>query len=350
MGTSTDSTPVVVGSGLAGLTVARALAPERCILVTPDDLTAGAASMWAQGGIAAAIGEDDSPELHAVDTRRAGADLGDAGTIARITAAAPDVVRRLHALGVPFDLAADQALDLALEGGHSRRRIAHAGDRSGAAITRTVAGHVATLDSVEIHTGLHARRLVTDSAGKIAGLVLRAASGAEVTIDTDRIVLATGGLGGLFAHTTNPRTALGQGIAMASRVGARTDDLHFVQFHPTALDVGLDPMPLLTEALRGRSRRAARRRCALRRRAAAARRGRGRGLGAGPVRSACGAGRARRARRPDPLPGGGRPGVRSGPGSCLRPPARRTRRALRDGRCHRRRTVAHQRPRPLGGR
>ncbi|MBO1768410.1 FAD-binding protein [Allobranchiibius sp. GilTou38] len=251
MGTSTDSRPVVVGSGLAGLTVARALAPERCILVTPDDLTAGAASMWAQGGIAAAIGEDDSPELHAVDTRRAGADLGDAGTIARITAAAPDVVRRLRALGVPFDLAADQALDLALEGGHSRRRIAHAGDRSGAAITRTVAGHVATLDSVEIRTGLHARGLVTDGAGKIAGLALGAASGAAVTIDTDRIVLATGGLGGLFAHTTNPRTALGQGIAMASRVGARTDDLHFVQFHPTALDVGLDPMPLLTEALRG---------------------------------------------------------------------------------------------------
>ncbi|MBO1754710.1 L-aspartate oxidase [Allobranchiibius sp. CTAmp26] len=247
----TKSTPVVVGSGLAGLTVARALAPQRCILVTPDDLTGGAASMWAQGGIAAAIGDDDSPELHAVDTRRAGADLGDTDTIARMTAAAPDVVRRLHALGVPFDVSAGQALDLALEGGHSRRRIAHAGDRSGAAITRTVAEHVATLDSVEVRTGLNARRLVLDADGRIAGLVLRDASGTEEGIDTDRVVLATGGLGGLFAHTTNPRTALGEGIAMAARVGARTDDLHFVQFHPTALDVGLDPMPLLTEALRG---------------------------------------------------------------------------------------------------
>ena len=249
--TSTKSTPVIVGSGLAGLTVARALAPQHCILVTPDGLTGGAASMWAQGGIAAAVGDDDSPALHAVDTRRAGADLGDAGTIARMTAAAPDVVRRLHALGVPFDVTPDHALDLALEGGHSRRRIAHAGDRSGAAITRTVAEHVASLDSIEIRTGLQARRLVLDHNGRIAGLGLQDASGAEVEIDTDRVVLATGGLGGLFAHTTNPRTALGQGVAMAARVGARTDELHFVQFHPTALDVGLDPMPLLTEALRG---------------------------------------------------------------------------------------------------
>ena len=251
MTTPARSTPVVVGSGLAGLTVARALAPQHCILITPDALTDGAASMWAQGGIAAAIGHDDSPELHAIDTRRAGADLGDDGTIARMTAAAPDVVRRLRSLGVPFDIAADDALDLALEGGHSRRRIAHAGDRSGAAITRTVAEHVRSLGSVEIRTGLQAHGLATDTAGRIAGLVLRDGDGAQTRIDTDRVVLATGGLGGLFAHTTNPRTALGQGVAMAARAGARTDDLHFVQFHPTALDVGLDPMPLLTEALRG---------------------------------------------------------------------------------------------------
>lgn len=245
------SVPVIVGSGLAGLTVARALSPQPCILLTAAELTAGAASRWAQGGIAAALGADDSPALHAADTRRAGANIGDDHAIARITGAAPDVVRRMQQQGVPFDLDPSGALDLALEGGHSRHRIAHAGDRSGAAITSAVAHHVADLDSVDIREGHRARELVLDDAGRVAGLIAVSPTGDLIEVPTNRVVLATGGLGGLFAHTTNPRTALGGGIAIASRAGARTDDLHFVQFHPTALDVGLDPMPLLTEALRG---------------------------------------------------------------------------------------------------
>lgn len=246
------SVPVIVGSGLAGLTVAGALAPKPCILITAAELTGGAASMWAQGGIAAALGADDSPALHAADTATAGAYLGDAQAINRITTAAPDVVRHLLALGVPFDIrSGDGALDLALEGGHCRKRIAHAGDRSGAAITSTVAQHIAALGSVEVRAGYRARRLLLDAHGQVSGLIVEDAAGAVTEIHTDRVVLATGGLGGLFAHTTNPRTALGQGVAIAARAGARTDDLHFVQFHPTALDVGLDPMPLLTEALRG---------------------------------------------------------------------------------------------------
>lgn len=244
-------TPVIVGSGLAGLTVARALFPEPCIVITPAEVTGGAASMWAQGGIAAAIGADDSPTLHAADTRRAGAFVGDDAAIERITAAAPEVIRHLQALGVPFDLGADGTLDLALEGGHSRSRIAHAGDRSGAAITGTVGAHVTALDSVDVREGLLARELVLDDGGRVAGLLVQNGAGELNDIATDRVVLATGGLGGLFAQTTNPRTALGEGIAIAARAGARADDLHFVQFHPTALDVGLDPMPLLTEALRG---------------------------------------------------------------------------------------------------
>lgn len=251
MTTPSTRTPVIVGSGLAGLTVARALAPQPCILLTPVELTGGAASKWAQGGIAAALSADDSPALHAEDTRRAGADIGDVSAITRITAAAPEVVRRMQALGVPFDIDTSGALDLALEGGHSRNRVAHAGDRSGAAITSTVARHVSGLGSVDIREGHLARELVLDSAGRVAGLIAVTPSGERIELCTDRVVLATGGLGGLFAHTTNPRAALGQGIAIAARAGARTDDLHFVQFHPTALDVGLDPMPLLTEALRG---------------------------------------------------------------------------------------------------
>lgn len=243
--------PIIVGSGLAGLTVAKALSPASCILITPAEITVGAASMWAQGGIAAALGDDDSPALHAADTRTAGAGIGDVAAIERITAAAPDAIRHLQALGVPFDLAGDHSLDLALEGGHSRNRVAHAGDRSGAAITTTVQAHVTALNSVDVREGHVARELILDHDGYVAGLIVQNPAGRLIELHTDRVVLATGGLGGLFAHTTNPRTALGQGLAIAARAGARTDDLHFVQFHPTALDVGLDPMPLLTEALRG---------------------------------------------------------------------------------------------------
>ncbi len=248
---SRDRVPVVVGSGLAGLTVARALAPRACILVTSGHLTEGAASMLAQGGVAAAVALGDSPALHAEDTWRAGAFAGDRSTIDRVTGAAPTVVDRLVRLGVPFDRTAAGALDLGLEGGHSRHRIVHAGDHSGATVTASVAAHIAGVPSVEVLAGHEAVRLVLDGAGRVAGIAVRSGDGAERTIETDRVVLATGGLGGLFPHTTNPRTALGQGVAMAARAGARTDDLHLVQFHPTGLDVGRDPMPLLTEALRG---------------------------------------------------------------------------------------------------
>ncbi len=243
--------PVIIGSGLAGLTTALALAPRDCLLITPGELTSGAASMWAQGGIAAAMRTDDSPALHAEDTLRAGAYAGDPAAVGRITEAAPDVVRQLDALGVPFDRTAAGTLDLALEGGHSRHRVAHAGDHSGAAITSVVAHVVARARHVEVLEGHSATRLLTDEDGRIHGVLVRDEHGAEHRIDTDVVVLATGGMGGLFAHTTNPTTSRGQGVAMAARVGARTDDLHLVQFHPTPLDVGRDPMPLLTEALRG---------------------------------------------------------------------------------------------------
>jgi L-aspartate oxidase len=251
MSSATGAVPVIVGSGLAGLTVARALAPEPCILVTPGELTENAASMLAQGGVAAAVALGDSPALHAEDTWRAGAFAGDRSTIGRITEAAPGVVDRLVALGVPFDRTAGGALDLGLEGGHSRHRIVHAGDHSGATVTATVATHVAQLSSVRVLSRHEAVRLVLGARGAVAGVVVRSSDGTEHTIATDRVVLATGGLGGLFPHTTNPRSALGQGVAMAARAGARTDDLHLVQFHPTGLDVGRDPMPLITEALRG---------------------------------------------------------------------------------------------------
>lgn len=241
---------VVVGSGLAGLTCAWA-ATEPCVLVTAESLTSGAASMWAQGGIAAALAPDDSTQDHADDTWRAGAFAGDRAVIDRITTAAPEVVQLLTELEVPFDRAPDGSLDLALEGGHSRPRVAHAGDHSGAAITACMASAVLHSPTIEVRENHSVVQLLVDQVGTVRGVVIRRADGTEETIETDRVVLATGGLGGLWAQTTNPRTALGQGVALAARVGARTDDLHLVQFHPTGLDVPRDPMPLLTEALRG---------------------------------------------------------------------------------------------------
>ena len=241
---------VIVGSGLAGLTCAWA-ATEPCILVTAASLTSGAASMWAQGGVAAALAPNDSTQDHADDTWRAGAFAGDRAVIDRITAAAPQVVRLLTELEVPFDRAADGSLDLALEGGHSRPRVAHAGDHSGAAITACMASAVLHSPTVDVRENHSLVELLTDAHGRVRGVIVRREDGTAETIETERVVLATGGLGGLWSHTTNPTTALGQGVAMAARIGARTDDLHLVQFHPTALDVRRDPLPLLTEALRG---------------------------------------------------------------------------------------------------
>lgn len=245
------SAVVIVGSGLAGLTTAWALAPQPCVLITSGLLTGGAASMWAQGGVAAALGSDDRPALHAQDTFVAGARYGDRHVIDRVTTAAPDVVRELARLGVPFDRTPSGDFDLALEGGHGRHRVAHAGDHSGATITSVMAALVATLPSVTVREFNTAVALTTNT-GHIDGIDIRdERTGLVEHLPTERVVLATGGVGGLYAHTTNPITATGRGVALAARIGARTDDLHLVQFHPTALDVGADPMPLLTEALRG---------------------------------------------------------------------------------------------------
>jgi L-aspartate oxidase len=245
-----DDTPVIVGGGLAGLMTALCLAPQKVILIAKAPLAESAASAWAQGGIAAAVGEDDTPSLHAADTLEAGDGLSDPAVSRRITEAAPAAVTHLQRLGVPFDLDGHGRLSLGLEAAHSRRRIAHVtGDGTGAAIMRAVVAAVRKAPSITLIEGLEARRLVV-SDGRIAGLLVAGPSGARL-LSARRVMLATGGLGGLFAHTTNPLGAIGQGIALAARAGAALVDMEFVQFHPTALDVGLDPMPLVSEAVRG---------------------------------------------------------------------------------------------------
>jgi L-aspartate oxidase len=242
--------PVIIGGGLAGVVTALALAPRPVILLAKAPLTEAAASAWAQGGVAAAMGEDDRPDLHAADTVAAGGGLVDPDVAARIAAAGADAIADLERQGVAFDRDAAGRLMLGLEAAHGRRRIVHvAGDGTGAAIMRVLAAAVRATPSITLIEGLEARRLLVDDRG-VAG-VLAAGPCNACLLPSRQVVLATGGLGGLFGHTTNPLGAIGHGLALAARAGAALVDMEFVQFHPTALDVGLDPMPLVSEAVRG---------------------------------------------------------------------------------------------------
>lgn len=242
--------PVVIGGGLAGLMTALHLAPEPVIVLAKTPLTAGAASAWAQGGIAAALGPDDDPTLHVADTLASGDGLCNPHAVERITNAAPGVVEDLARRGAVFDRSAEGRWKLGLEAAHGRRRIVHArGDGTGREIMRALTAAVRRTPSITVLEGMEARRLIFDD-GKLAA-VLAHARGRPLLLPTSRVIIATGGIGGLYRHTTNPLGALGHGLALAARAGAALADMEFVQFHPTALDVGRDPMPLVSEAVRG---------------------------------------------------------------------------------------------------
>ncbi|HSI39401.1 MAG TPA: L-aspartate oxidase [Xanthobacteraceae bacterium] len=243
---------IVIGGGVAGLATALRLAPLPVTLIAKADLGLQAATMWAQGGLAAALGPDDSPALHAQDTLKAGAGLSDEGATARITAAAPACIAWLERLGTPFDRNSDGSLALGLEAAHSRRRIAHAGgDASGRAVLETLAAAVRAAPSITLREGLRAEALLRSVAGTVIGVACVSPTGERVDLTGRAVVLATGGLGGLYASTTNPLGAVGSGLGLAARAGAVLRDMEFVQFHPTAIVCGADPMPLATEALRG---------------------------------------------------------------------------------------------------
>ncbi|MGO4723411.1 L-aspartate oxidase [Inquilinus sp. 2KB_23] len=240
---------VVIGAGIAGLATALKLAPLPVLLLSAAPIGAEAATGWAQGGIAAALGPDDDPALHAADTLAAAAGLGDPEVAKRVTEAAPGCIAWLDGLGTPFDRTETGGFALGLEAAHGRRRIVHVGgDGTGAAVLRTLIRAAETAPWITIR---HARAtaLLRDEFG-ITGARVQA-DGAPAAIPVRAVVLATGGVGGLYAHTTNPLGATGAGLALAARVGAVLRDLEFVQFHPTAIAVGRDPMPLATEALRG---------------------------------------------------------------------------------------------------
>jgi L-aspartate oxidase len=242
--------PIIIGAGLAGLLTALHLSPQPVVVLAKAPLASGAASGWAQGGIAAAVGADDDPALHAADTVAAGAGLCDVVMVERITNAAPEAVDDLVRRGVAFDRSADGRYKLGLEAAHGRRRIVHArGDSTGREIMRALITSVRRTPSITVLEGVEARRLMM-ADGRLAGVLAQAKSG-PVLLRSSRVVIATGGIGGLYRHTTNPLGAIGQGLALAARAGAVLRDMEFVQFHPTALDVGRDPMPLVSEAVRG---------------------------------------------------------------------------------------------------
>ncbi|MDX3850903.1 L-aspartate oxidase [Streptomyces sp. AK02-01A] len=258
-GWAVDADVVVVGSGVAGLTTALrcTAAGLRTVVVTKARLDDGS-TRWAQGGIAAALGEGDTPEQHLDDTLVAGASLCDEEAVRTLVTEGPAAVRRLIGTGAHFDTAATGELQLTREGGHHRRRIAHAGgDATGAEVSRALVEAVrhAALSTVENALVLD---LLTDEHGRTSGVTLHVMGEGQHdgvgAVHAPAVVLATGGMGQVFSATTNPAVSTGDGVALAMRAGAEVSDLEFVQFHPTVLFLGAGSegqQPLVSEAVRG---------------------------------------------------------------------------------------------------
>jgi L-aspartate oxidase len=237
---------VVVGSGLAGMFTALRVAAERDVLLVTKGVLGGGSTAWAQGGIAAAVGPGDTVEAHAADTLAAGAGLSDAVAARIVCADAPATVADLAALGVRFDRSRGD-LALAREGAHSLPRVVHAGgDATGRHVAEALAARVRGHDRITVLEGTRVDDLITTDAG-VTGVMV---TGGQV-VPADGVVLATGGAGHLFSRTTNPPGATADGPALARRAGAALADMEMVQFHPTALAVGPNPLALVSEAVRG---------------------------------------------------------------------------------------------------
>jgi L-aspartate oxidase len=244
---------LVVGSGVAGLSAAVRAAEVHGLSVgvlTKGEL-AQSTTRWAQGGVAAALdGDPDSTDLHLADTLAAGAGLCDPEAVRVLVDEGPPRVHELIALGAIFDRDAHGNLEKAREGGHSLARVVHAGGAAtGAEVERALVAAVHRTATVVLEGWFAADLVVVD--GRCGGVTAIAPDGTEQTVRARHVLLATGGAGQLFAVTTNPVEATGDGVAMALRAGVAVADVEFVQFHPTALHAAEMPRPLLTEALRG---------------------------------------------------------------------------------------------------
>jgi L-aspartate oxidase len=249
---------LVVGGGIAGLRAAIELAPHGRVLVLTKAEPTESNTGYAQGGIAAAMGDDDSPALHADDTIRAGAGLCDEQAVHVLVEEGPVRVRQLMDWGAAFEHDADGRLVLGREAAHSVRRVLHAGDATGREIGRVLWEKVSGEPSVQTIDHALVTELLVDRAGgprQVAGVAFFDARGHRQEVRARATLLATGGAGRVYSDTTNPAVATGDGVALAYHAGARVADLEFVQFHPTALNLPGAPRFLISEALRGEGAR-----------------------------------------------------------------------------------------------
>jgi L-aspartate oxidase len=245
---------VIIGSGIAGLRAAIACASAgRVVILTKSDPRAGSTG-YAQGGIAAAIGPDDSPARHAADTIAAGDGLADERAVHVLVEDGPRYVRELIDWGAAFERAADGSPDLAREGAHAVRRVLHAKDATGREIARALAARLAREPGITVIDHALAVQLIV-GGGRVEGVRFLDAEGRLSEARANATLLATGGAGQVYRETTNPVVATGDGVSLAFLAGARVSDLEFVQFHPTALAVPDAPRYLLSEALRGEGAR-----------------------------------------------------------------------------------------------
>ena len=245
---------LIIGSGIAALRAAAALEGQGDVLVLTKAGPRAGNTGYAQGGIAAAVGPDDSPARHLADTIAAGDGLCDERAVAVLVEDGPHYVRELMEWGAAFDRGPDGTPELALEAAHSARRVLHARDATGREIGRTLWERVSPMPNVRIHAHACVVSLIVEG-DRCVGVEFLQDDGTRSSARARATLLATGGAGQVFSETTNPPVATGDGVAMAYRAGAGVADLEFVQFHPTALKVPGQPRFLLSEALRGEGAR-----------------------------------------------------------------------------------------------